>query len=72
MGRVIDGKAEMVIDRSTLLAYVKGDAKEVTLEGMADAIHGAFCEPRGLGGLAGEIHRRQHIEIARALFEKLP
>ncbi len=72
MGRVIDGKAEMVIDRSTLLAYVKRDAKEVTLETLADGVCKAFCGPRnlakGLVGLQLDIHRRQHIEIARAIY----
>lgn len=75
-GRIVDAKAELVVDRDKLFNYIKANAKEVTLETLADAIHESFCgnQPgfRDLSGLQAEIHRRQHVEIARAIYDKLP
>lgn len=75
MGRIIDGSAEIVISRERLLSYIKSDTKEVTLETMSDAVCKAFCGPRnmtkGMSALQLDIHRRQHIEIAKTIFEHI-
>lgn len=70
---IIDGgKLELVVSRDVLLQAIdRSDGPKVALsvEDLADKIHKAFCEPRSFRGLQGEIHRRQHIEIARAIIE---
>jgi hypothetical protein len=72
---VIEGKLDIVVDRAKLLAAIDrsgGPTHEFTVETLADQICKAFCGPRKLAptsGLASEIHRRQHVEIARAIIE---
>lgn len=68
----VDGRLDVVVSRDTLLAAIDradGPKFEVTVESLADKIHVAFCEPRGWRGLAGEVHRRQHVEIAQAILD---
>lgn len=69
---VIDGKLDLVVSRDKLLEAIDrsgGPRYVFTEETLADGIHAAYCEPRGFGGLKGEIHRRQHIEQARMIIE---
>jgi hypothetical protein len=72
---IIDGHLEVVVSRSALLAAIDradGPRREFTVETMADDICRAFCTSRKLrpaGGLQLEIHRRQHVEIAQAIFD---
>lgn len=69
---VVDGKLALTIERSTLLEGIDraaGPRHEFTIETLADSIHKSFCEPKGYRGLASEIHRRQHIEIAKTIIE---
>ena len=72
---IVDGRADLVVSREALFAVIKRDERLFTEETLADAIHATFCGPRGyreFDGLAGEIHRRQHIEISRAIMSKAP
>lgn len=72
---IVDGAISVFVDRSRLLAGIDrsdGPTKTFTIEQLADAIHKSFCEPRGFRGLAGEIHRRQHVEIAKTIIEAKP
>jgi len=73
-GRLIEGRADLLIDREHFAADVirRGPVKEASARDIATAIHKAFCEPRGFGGLAGEIHERMHREIAQSLWDQLP
>ena len=69
---VVDGKLDIVISRDVLLANIdrSGSSRtEFSVEELADSIHTAFCEVRGFRGLQGEIHRRQHIEIAKSIID---
>ena len=68
---IVDGKIEIVVSREQLLAAIdrKSPKFELSVEELADRICRAFCEPRGYRGLGGEIHRRQHIEIAKSILE---
>lgn len=72
---IIEGSLEILVSRDALLAAIDrsdGPRREFTVESMADAICEAFCGPRKLrptGTLQLEIHRRQHIEIAQAIFD---
>lgn len=71
-GRLVEARADLVLDPANLeRLFSAGPSKEVTVPGLAAAIHGAFCEPRGFGDLAGEVHERMHREIAAAVFERL-
>lgn len=75
MTRIVEGSIDIVVSRDKLLAAIDrsgGPRKEFTVEELADNICAAFCGPRKLrptAPLAREIHRRQHIEIATAIFE---
>lgn len=72
---VVEGTLEIVVDRAQLLAAIDRTGTlptELTVETLADKICRAFCGPRKLApasGLAAEIHRRQHVEIARTIIE---
>jgi hypothetical protein len=72
MTRLVDARAEFTIDRERLLTFMKHDAKEFTHQSMADAICKAFCGPRGLAKglnpLQLDIHRQQHLELAKLIF----
>lgn len=73
--RIVDGKIGLVVSRDRLLEgidRVGSPRVEFTVESMADSICTVFCAPRKLrpsGGLALEIHRRQHIEIAKSIID---
>lgn len=76
MGRVVDAKLDIYVDRDKLLTYIRKGEKVVDVESMADSIHAVFCEQRGLSyrgmnPLQRDIHHRQHIEIAKAILEKI-
>lgn len=72
---IIEGSIGLVVSRDSLLDGIDrtgGPRREFTVEQLADGICAAFCGPRKLrpkAPLALEIHRRQHVEIARAIFE---
>jgi hypothetical protein len=56
------------------LALKISERKEFSVESMADGICRAFCGPRGLSqGLSPvqqDLHRQQHLVIAREIFEQ--
>lgn len=71
---IVDGAIEVVVSREKLLHVGRpsGMGVEFTAETLADATCTAFCGPKGLapkGGLQLEIHRRQHLEIAKSIIE---
>jgi hypothetical protein len=72
---IVDGSIDIVVNRSELLASIDRTGTlptELTVELLADKICRAFCKPRKLrpaAAIAEEIHRRQHIEIARTIIE---
>lgn len=72
---VIEGRASFVITDAVRERIAASDRRvEFTVGELADSICGAFCGPRGLAvklnAVQLDIHRRQHVEIARAIFEK--
>lgn len=68
--RTVDATAELVLEPAAL-DRLRGARKEVTVDELASAIHRSFCEPRGMGGLRGEIHERIHHEIAASIFDNI-
>lgn len=72
---MVEGHLEVRVDRERLLHIARpaaGRAVEFDVTSMADAICAVFCAPRRLAptsGIAVEIHRRQHLEIASAILE---
>lgn len=66
---LVQGEANFIVS-ADLGRKLLSQTKEFTIESLADAIHAAYCETRSFPGAAGELHRRQHIEIARMIFEK--
>lgn len=69
---IVDGRLDAVITREALFAVMRTDERLFTRESLADAIHEAFCASRfrSFDGLAGEIHRRQHLELADLIMSK--
>ena len=65
---VVNGEVRFTVN-ADLGRKLLAETREFTIESLADAIHAAYCETRGFRD-GGEIHRRQHIEIARLIFEK--
>jgi hypothetical protein len=65
----VDGEINFTVDLD-LGRRLLGQTKEFTIESLADAIHAAYCERNAFRDVEGELHRRQHIEIARLIFEK--
>lgn len=68
-GKVVQGELHLVV-AADLGRAILAQTKEFTVESLADAIHSAYCEQTAFKGTSGELHRRQHIEIARMIFEK--
>lgn len=66
---IVQGEAHFVVSGDIGRALLS-QTKEFTIESLADAIHAAYCEKTIFRGVQGELHRRQHIEIARMIFEK--
>lgn len=73
---LINGKAHFVITPEVRERMALADRQDIAfrdLGQMADAICKAFCSPRGLANglnaVQADIHRRQHLEIARAIHE---
>lgn len=67
---VVQGEAHFVVP-GDLGRKLLAETKEFTIESLADAIHAAYCGSNfAFEGVRGELHRRQHIEIARQIFEK--
>ncbi len=72
---VIDAKAHFVITDAVRERIAASDRRvEFSVGELADAICGAFCGPRGLArGLNAvqlDIHRRQHVEIAKTIIDQ--
>jgi hypothetical protein len=67
---IIEGEANFTVGLD-LGRKLLSERREFTIESLADAIHSAYCDrTAAFAGIRGEIHRRQHIEIARVIFEK--
>jgi len=74
---IVEGSAHFVVTdavRERIAAADRREVREFTVGELAESICRAFCGPRGLArGLNAvqlDIHRRQHVEIARAIFEQ--
>lgn len=66
---IVEGQLDLVIPLDVGRALL-GQRREFTIESLADAIHAAFCErTTSFAGTRGELHRRQHIELARLIFD---
>lgn len=70
----VDGRIHLVITDAVRERIAAADRRsEWTVQDLADASCKAFCGPRGLtrglNGVQLDIHRRQHIEVATAIFD---